>query len=230
MLLIGCYRCRQKDVGPIAQAVLPAVEDLVARLSAETIQPRPEAEVPHTPSLRRVNAALALFVLGEPKRGSLVLGDLGDPTARSLLVHSLGSAGVAPKDLVALTEDPSNAPPVRRQLLLAMGEIPGSMWSPTDLAHAQRLALSLYSDDPDPGVHGRIEVAPQEVESRRLDREARRQPAEPRTPSRVRMANRPVGASRLWSSKDQRTGIGSRSLIPKCPGGCIRNSPVKRRG
>jgi len=28
------------------------------------------------------------------------------------------------------------------------------MWSPTDLAHAQRLALSLYSDDPDPGVHG----------------------------------------------------------------------------
>jgi tRNA A-37 threonylcarbamoyl transferase component Bud32 len=145
-----------KDVGPIAWAISASVPDLVGRLASEATRPRSVGggEIATAASRRRANAALALFLLGKPRLGSPVLGDLGDPDTRSLLVHSLGPAGVPPSVVVGLASDPATTTPVRRQLLLAMGEIPSPAWHSSERSQAVDLTLTLYSEDFDPGVHG----------------------------------------------------------------------------
>ncbi|WP_165246202.1 bifunctional serine/threonine-protein kinase/formylglycine-generating enzyme family protein [Paludisphaera soli] len=145
-----------KDVAPIARLVASTVPDLSRLLASEASRRRPEAagEEPLAAARRRANAAVAMALLGEPRAGAEILADLDDPSARSLLVHSLGPASVPPAAIVGLAADPSTPPAARRQLLLALGEVPDPSWTEADRWTAAELARSLYRDDPDPGVHG----------------------------------------------------------------------------
>ncbi len=144
-----------KDVGAIARAAAPRIPDLRDRLTAEARRPAPDEErAPLVKSRRRVNAALALFLLGDPASGAAVLGDRSDPTSRSLLVHAFGPAGVSPQAILEMAADRTIIPAVRRQLILAMGEIPAAAWPAAERAKAQALAQSLLTDEPDAGIHG----------------------------------------------------------------------------
>jgi serine/threonine protein kinase/formylglycine-generating enzyme required for sulfatase activity len=112
----------------------------------------------------KANVAAALAALGRWQEAQAFLAPQADRTLRSYVVERLGSSAIS---LSALQQqlDEANHACQRRSLLLAMGERePGSL----DL---QNELLSLYSSDPDPGIHsaagwilrrwGRAEQLPQ---------------------------------------------------------------------
>ncbi|QEH34857.1 Serine/threonine-protein kinase PrkC [Aquisphaera giovannonii] len=143
-----------RDMGPIARAAARAVPDLPDRLEAELANHGGDGRAPGEPSRRRAGAALSLALLGRPWRSLEPLGDLADPDARALFVHGVGPASVPPSALLELASSPLTPTAARRQLLLAMGEIPAAGWRADDRARAVELAAQLYANDRDAGVHG----------------------------------------------------------------------------
>ncbi len=137
-----------EDVGPICRALDGRAPGLVDAL-------RDRASGGRGTESSRANAALALVHLGRPSDGLALFREIRDPGGRAYLVHRLGPSGVAPATLVAALEASGGADtPIRRGLLLAMGEVPTGAWRPADRERATGRALALYRADPDPGVHG----------------------------------------------------------------------------
>jgi len=102
---------------------------------------------------RRANAAAALILLGCPDPGYRLLRFDPDPQARSILVHRLGPAGVAPRDLFdRLRAEPDVSS--RRALILALGEVPDASWDPSISAAVDSWLLDQYENAPDAGIHG----------------------------------------------------------------------------
>ncbi len=154
----GLLRADPREVGPVARLLRDRLDGLADRLAADAAVPdRPgvlpagfkaEEEAEARDRLR-VNAALALILIGRADRAWPSLRFTPDPQVRSFLIHQMGEAGVAP----ALIADRLNSEPnpsIRLALIQALGEMPGAAW--TDRLR-DRL-LDFYEHDPHPGVHG----------------------------------------------------------------------------
>ncbi|MCO6458566.1 MAG: SUMF1/EgtB/PvdO family nonheme iron enzyme [Pirellulaceae bacterium] len=101
---------------------------------------------------QRANLAAAAARLGRVDLACELLDHTDDPTTRGLLIHRLADVGVEPEELI---EQLASAElPVRRALLLSLGEYPAAV-AETEPLHAH--LLQLYRDDPDPGVHAAVE-------------------------------------------------------------------------
>jgi formylglycine-generating enzyme required for sulfatase activity/tRNA A-37 threonylcarbamoyl transferase component Bud32 len=105
---------------------------------------------------RRAQAAVVLLRLGHPEHVWPLLRRQPDRTCRSYLVHFLAALESDPHVLVARWREERD-PGARQALLLALGE-----YNPTRLDAATREALvaewlTLYRDDPDPGLHAAID-------------------------------------------------------------------------
>jgi serine/threonine protein kinase/formylglycine-generating enzyme required for sulfatase activity len=159
-------RCRELAGQGYRPAVV-SVTDMGADLRRAGLSPAVvAASVWHRPAVpdeakerlarRQANAAVALFRLGQGERVWPLLQHRPDPRLRSHLVHRLSPLGADSRALVKrLAGEPDVS--ARRALLLCLGEFP-----PEQLPSAERDALiptllSLYRDDPDPGLHGAVE-------------------------------------------------------------------------
>jgi serine/threonine protein kinase/formylglycine-generating enzyme required for sulfatase activity len=102
---------------------------------------------------RQANAAVALLRLGRPDRVWPLLKHGPDPRVRTYLIHRLGPLGADPRAVVRRLDDEPDVT-VRRAVLLCLGE-----FGDRELPAVERQALlptlwGVYSDDPDPGLHG----------------------------------------------------------------------------
>ena len=105
---------------------------------------------------RRVLAALALLRLGEPEAAWDRLRNAPDPNVATALTHGLVRAGVSPGLILARLQAEPRAD-VRRSLLLALGDEAESAEFGPFRERSTALALALFRDDPDPGVHSAAE-------------------------------------------------------------------------
>lgn len=144
------------DIEPLTGALNvtrpTALVEQLERDAANEKKPEKDAEAHDR---RRANAASALALLGRTRPAMAMLKWTPDPQARSFLIHTLGPSGIHPSVLLDALSAPDLDVSVRRALLQAMGEIPASTFrkAVTLRVDAIARALSLYRDDPDPGVH-----------------------------------------------------------------------------
>lgn len=104
---------------------------------------------------RKVNAAIALLLLERPERVWTLFRLRPDPTVRTLLIERVGSSDVNPELLInrfRIEPDVS----ARRGLLLALGGFPPERMRASIFNRFVRELSSLYSIDPDPGIHSAI--------------------------------------------------------------------------
>jgi formylglycine-generating enzyme required for sulfatase activity len=103
---------------------------------------------------RKARVAAALVALGRPGRVWELLGETGDPTLRTELIHVLPGVGTgARREIVQriATEDDT---PTRRALILSLGSFPPDSIDPEFRRFLRDRLVDWYRRDPDPGVHG----------------------------------------------------------------------------
>ncbi|MBM4070902.1 MAG: formylglycine-generating enzyme family protein [Planctomycetes bacterium] len=119
----------------------------------EVISPDPAATAA---GQSQSNTAVALLLMERGDKVWPLFKHRSDPTVRSFLIERIGPGGVDPTVLVARLRQETDVS-ARRALLLSLGryDLDG-----LPLAERQKLLptiLSLYQDDPDPGIHGAAE-------------------------------------------------------------------------
>ncbi len=102
---------------------------------------------------RQANAAVALLRLGRAETVWPLLQHSPDPRLRSYLIHRLSPMGADPRAIIRrLDEEPKV--PIRRALLLSLGEYDTSRLPTAERKSLLPRLLQLYRDDPDAGLHG----------------------------------------------------------------------------
>jgi serine/threonine protein kinase/formylglycine-generating enzyme required for sulfatase activity len=102
---------------------------------------------------RQANAAVALAALGRWDWVLPLLRHSPDPTVRSYLIDRLGPGGVEAAVLEHLLGGEQEVS-VRWAVLLALGEYDQDLLPPGQRELLIPRLLTLYRDDPDPGIHG----------------------------------------------------------------------------
>jgi formylglycine-generating enzyme required for sulfatase activity len=142
----------------------PTSQDTTALLEKQLERKSPaSAKLEEEQSLARqqAQAAVALLRIGSRERVWPLFHQPQDPTLRTYLIHRCATLGVDPAILAdQLLSNKEEDPSVRQALLLALGE-----YSPDQRAEMIRVIrdpflkqlLTIYRDDPDPGVHSAAE-------------------------------------------------------------------------
>ena len=131
-----------------------AIAGLSARLSEKPTDDMTDSQ--EWFARRRANLAIALLFLGQPDPTWSLLRHAPDPSARSWIVHRLAPLGADPRIILRRLDEEKDIS-ARRALILCLGE-----FGPDHLPAAGRDALvprllTIYRDDPDPGMHGAAE-------------------------------------------------------------------------
>ena len=107
---------------------------------------------------RKANAALALvrFEKCDSIRSTLQEGE--DPDARSFFIDRAARFDVDPDRLVAELEKETD-PNIQSALILALGQFSRDAFSKEEVEKIVSTLLAIYSDSPDPGLHGACPVA-----------------------------------------------------------------------
>ncbi|HTU88939.1 MAG TPA: SUMF1/EgtB/PvdO family nonheme iron enzyme [Gemmataceae bacterium] len=105
---------------------------------------------------RQANAAAALLRMNQPEKVWPLLKHSSDPRARSYLIHRLGPLGADGRTIIERLDEVPDLP-IRRALLLSLGE-----FGEKELPPAVRQALlprlqDVYRTDADPGLHAAAE-------------------------------------------------------------------------
>jgi hypothetical protein len=140
-------------IQPLARLLQDRSADLSARLKRVVDTPAAPGASAEEGDRRRANAACALIALGGANEGWSLLRFAPDPQARSFLIHLLGPAAIAPRQIVDRLID-EREPSVRRALIQSLGVVPEAAWTAEARDRARSLLLDLYEHDPDPGIHG----------------------------------------------------------------------------
>jgi formylglycine-generating enzyme required for sulfatase activity len=111
---------------------------------------------------RQANAAVALLKMNQEEKVWPLLNRSGqpdDPRVRSYLIHLLSPLGADARVLIRrLNEkDEKTDRPIRRALLLSLGEFDEKALPPADLQELRTWLETLYRENPDPGLHGAAE-------------------------------------------------------------------------
>jgi formylglycine-generating enzyme required for sulfatase activity len=132
-------------------------ERAVSLLETELDKPLPpEYDEKEAAAKRRANAGVALVKLGQSEEAWCLLKHSPDPTVRSYLTHRIGPLGADPGVLSGRLRDETDVS-VRRALILALGGFPVDRLSSGLRDSLIQDLLSLYREDPDPGIHGAAE-------------------------------------------------------------------------
>jgi len=104
---------------------------------------------------RRALATIAAWRLGEAEKVSSLLRRHPNPGVRTRFIHWAAGCGVDPSGILNHLMGESD-PEIRQTLALALGE-----FNPQRLTHSMREQIApellrIYSEDPDPGLHGAI--------------------------------------------------------------------------
>jgi len=105
---------------------------------------------------RQANCIVLLLRMGQIESIGSVFGHSEDPRRRSLLIHRMAPLGVDSSTIIARFNDEKDTS-ARRALLLCLGA-----FDDTQISTVQRQALiadllTIYRDDPDPGMHSTAE-------------------------------------------------------------------------
>jgi formylglycine-generating enzyme required for sulfatase activity len=133
--------------------------DAYARLEKqldEKSDPNAPAEAKIALAKRQASIGVALLVMGRGEKVWPLLNQSPDPTMRSYLIDRFAPYGVDPKVLIARLEMEKN-PSVKRTVLLSLGEYNLDRLSLDKQMSLLPRLLQMYSDDPDPGIHGAAE-------------------------------------------------------------------------
>ena len=104
---------------------------------------------------RNANIATLRLLLGSTQELSQ-FEESSDPTIRSYVIHNYGQGGGGPDALLQeLQKTDSSA--VRGGLLLALGEVARERFTDETFDQTTQVALRLFREDPDPGVHSAAE-------------------------------------------------------------------------
>lgn len=149
-------RCRAL----LAQGYRPAALSVAALAQPEhgvtaSVWHRPAVprDVKERLARRQANAAVALFKLGREEDVWPLLKHSPDPALRSYLIHLLGPLEVDPKVIVKRLHEEEEVS-IRRALIWSLGEFAAKALPASERASLVPYLLSLYRDDPDPGIHG----------------------------------------------------------------------------
>jgi serine/threonine protein kinase len=146
---------RPEDTAPIARLLNDRTPRLISQLNAVLDAETPPVDADKERFARhRANAACALSLLGSDERTWSLLRSDPDPQARTILIHSLGPAGVAPSRLVDRLENPGTDNSVKVALIQSLGSVGDSAWEPNLRDRVKRWLLDRYRNDPDAGIHG----------------------------------------------------------------------------
>jgi serine/threonine protein kinase len=147
-----------RRVRVVAELLKSRMPGLASRLEAgvDRASPAPDSppEVVERYHRHRANAACALILLGQGERGWTVLRFTPYPQSRSFLIQMMGPAGVDPHRIFARLSDPATETSIRRALIQSLDGIVEGAWGAGFRQRVTSHLLSLYRDDPDPGVHG----------------------------------------------------------------------------
>ena len=105
---------------------------------------------------RKANAAVGLLRLKDAEHAWPLLGHTPDPRTRSHLIECLANLGTDAAVLVDRLDHEPDAD-IRRALLLALGSFADASIPLAVRAELIPKAKSLYTDDPDPGIHAASE-------------------------------------------------------------------------
>jgi hypothetical protein len=107
-------------------------------------------------SKRQAQAAVILLQLGQAESVWQLLKHRPDPRLRTYLIHSLSPLGVAPQTLIARLREEVDVS-ARQALILCLGEFPSDRLPEGGRQTLIDYLLSLYRDDPDPGIHSAVD-------------------------------------------------------------------------
>ncbi len=142
----------------------PQGRPLVATLLTGEIDKKLAADLPSSDdrreklAKRQVNAAVALFRLGQPEKVWPLLKRTppDDPRVRSYLIHRLGPLGADVGAILKRLDEEQDAT-IRRALLLSLGQFSDEQL-PADARSSRLQKLkSIYHNEADPGLHSAAE-------------------------------------------------------------------------
>ena len=118
----------------------------------------PDASIETKIALAKKQASIgvALIVMGQSEKAWPLLKHQADPTMRSFLMERLGPGGVDFKVLTTRLNDETDVT-AKRALILSLGDYSRDRSSQADQRALLPLLLQIYTDNPDPGIHGATE-------------------------------------------------------------------------
>ncbi|MGO8752342.1 MAG: protein kinase domain-containing protein [Thermoguttaceae bacterium] len=131
-----------------------AIAGLSARLSEKPANDKPDSQERF--ASRQANLAIALLLLGKADPTWSLLRHAPDPSARSWVIHRLAPSGVDPRVILRRLDEEKNVS-ARRALILCLGEFGPDRLPAADHNDVVPRLLTMYRDDPDPGIHGAAE-------------------------------------------------------------------------
>jgi formylglycine-generating enzyme required for sulfatase activity/peroxiredoxin len=140
---------------PRAMSFQSGAEGEQSAISLDCGIPAPSAAA-DSAAIRVVTAAVALLRLGHAEQVWPLLRHSPDPSVRSQLIHRLGPLGVDLWAVLRRLEEEKNVS-ARRALILCLGEFGPDRLPAADRNELLPKLLSMYRDDPDPGIHGAAE-------------------------------------------------------------------------
>jgi serine/threonine protein kinase/formylglycine-generating enzyme required for sulfatase activity len=108
------------------------------------------------PANHLANAAVALYLLGQPAKVWPLLERSPDPRVRSAIIHRIHQFGGEP-DLFIEHLDAQTAAAVRQAVVLAIGEFPEDQFAAATRATLVEKVAAMYRLDDDAGFHGAAE-------------------------------------------------------------------------
>ena len=124
----------------------------VARVPGETASETDK----DTLAERQANCVAMLLRMGQADSIWPVFQHSEDPRLRSLLIHLMAPLGVDRADVIARLDDEENTS-ARRALVLCLGEYDDTQISRPQRDALTKVLLTIYRDDPDPGMHSAAE-------------------------------------------------------------------------
>jgi formylglycine-generating enzyme required for sulfatase activity len=166
-LLMGADEKQFGVIFPVAASgshASPQGGPLVATLLTGEIDKKLAADLPSSDdgreklAKRQVNAAVALFRLGQPEEVWPLLkrAPPDDPRVRSYLIHRLGPLGA---DVGAILKrlDEEQDPTIRRALLLSLGQFSDEQLPADARGSPLQKLKAIYHNEADPGLHSAAE-------------------------------------------------------------------------
>ncbi len=129
---------------------------------------------------RQGQAAITLLRLGAGERLWPLLQHTSEPRVRSVLINELGLRGADSKAIVRRLEQEKDVS-IRRALMLCLGEFPKDSLAGDERGPLADKWLTVYRNDPDPGIHAAAEWllrqhGDRDADLRKIDAELAGQP------------------------------------------------------
>ncbi|MEM9940626.1 MAG: SUMF1/EgtB/PvdO family nonheme iron enzyme, partial [Planctomycetota bacterium] len=151
-LLVGASQIEFPELAP---HLLAHRRDAMGAIPEPASEATDDANERFEQARRNANIATLRLLLGSTEELSLLQKN-ADPTVRSYIIHNYGQAGGSPDVLIQGLES-TESPSIRAGLLLALGEVEREKFDNESYDHTNRLALKMFRDDPDSGVHSAAE-------------------------------------------------------------------------